>query len=170
MPDKRKLGKGWIWHHCSTNGWRIATPEFTLNVGIAGPFTKGFLQDVTHDRSFNLAISPGKGVDARKVEGIVNGDRNGLFSPHDNHAEHRRAVHHAHKGKTSVHGGVALAALDPGRRDELQPVTTKNVARSDVLFPKQLLQELDAQCGSPTAMHLSRSAAATAEAEMEEDA
>ena len=71
---------------------------------------------------------------------------------------------------TVEESGATGTALDPGRRDELQPVTTKNVARSDVLFPKQLLQELDAQCGSPTAMHLSRSAAATAEAEMEEDA
>merc|ERR1719217_609194 len=122
--------ENWLWHNCTKVGWDIVTPELTLNIGVLGPFEEGWLKEDVSSRTFNLGVSQTKNQEA--VRGIINGDRNGFFSP---------------AGAEYETGKNAAANVNP-----LPQVTAQHVPEHKSIFPPAMKALMDAQCGKGTSM------------------
>ena len=70
----RAMGDGGVWHDCTRNEWTLTTPGLTLDVGVIGPFEKGFLREKAGNRTFNLNVRDFE--DGGGLKGFVNGDKN----------------------------------------------------------------------------------------------
>ena len=77
--DAGKVGRpiGGVWQACTRNEWTLSTPDMIVDVGVIGPFEEGYLREGVSDRTFNLDVKAVKDPDA--LQGIINGDKNGLF-------------------------------------------------------------------------------------------
>merc|ERR1719163_891250 len=115
----RAMGDGGVWHDCTRNEWTLATPGLTLDVGVIGPFEKGFLREKAGNRTFNLNVRDFE--DGGGLKGFVNGDKNGLFKLDPKYSD----------------GPLVPGTLVPkGPHGHVIEVTAPNVHPEDVLFPK----------------------------------
>jgi hypothetical protein len=131
--QKRPIGG--VWQDCTRNEWTMTTPEMAIEIGVIGPFEEGYLKEAVGDRTFNLDVRGLKNADA--LQGIINGDKNGLF-----------VVDPELNPEPNADSG----SLVPwGPHGNVQEVTAANVEDADVLFPKEAMEKLDAMCAiTPT--------------------
>ena len=133
MPLRHQLTYLKSWRACTTNEWTLTTPSMVLDIGVIGPFEEGFLNEEASDRTFNIGVNSLQDMDA--VQGIVNGDKNGLFVLDPKYAT----------GKVN---SLAPGALVPeGPHGHVLEVMAANVAKEDVLFPDSVLKKMDEACG-----------------------
>lgn len=117
----------WLWHNCTMQGWAVETEEFTVDVGVIGPYEEGWLKEDVSDRTFNLEVTAMK-KQKKPVRGLINGDKNGYFQTA---GEEFRDAH-----------------------IKVPQVTAPNVAPSDMIFPEKLKAHMDRQCGAGRSMRL----------------
>ena len=121
------------WRACTNNEWTLTTPSMVLDIGVIGPFEEGFLNEEASDRTFNIGVNALQDQDA--VQGIVNGDKNGLFVLDPKYA-------------TDKVNSLSPGALVPeGPHGHVLEVMAANVAKEDVLFPDSVLEKMDEACG-----------------------
>ena len=140
LAAKRPIGG--VWQDCTRNEWTLRTPEMVMNIGVIGPFEKGYLkEEYVGDRTFNLDVKGIKDIDS--LQGIINGDKNGLFvvDPELNPDQ-----------ASSAPG--ALVPLGP--HGNVQEVTAANVAPEDSLFPPDAMARMDAACGAQQSLRAVR--------------
>ena len=127
LADCHTVGErdgGFLYHNCTQVRRQIESPDLMLDIGVVGPFEKGWLLENVSDRTFNIeVVSP---AHAAQVKGLINGDRNGMFR-----------LDSAQKYMPGTH-------IIP--HPEAKEVTADTVDASDVLFPHSLIKELDSQC------------------------
>jgi hypothetical protein len=131
---------GGVWQECTRNEWFLSTPDLEAHIGVIGPFEEGYLREAVGDRTFNLDVQALRDQDA--LQGIINGDKNGLF--------------------------VLVPDLNPepsaltpdlvplGPHGYVQEVTAANVAPKDTLFPPDAIAKMDAACGAPQSLRALR--------------
>tara|TARA_B100000787_G_scaffold88481_1_gene65366 strand:- start:228 stop:968 length:741 start_codon:yes stop_codon:yes gene_type:complete len=133
LAAKRPIGG--VWQDCTRNEWTMTTPEMAIEIGVIGPFEEGYLKEAVGDRTFNLDVRGLKNADA--LQGIINGDKNGLFVVDP---------------ELNPEPNADTGSLVPwGPHGNVQEVTAANVKDADVLFPKEALEKLDAMCANPNA-------------------
>lgn len=120
-PEVAATG-GWLWHECTSNGWRLESPELSITVGAVGPYEEGWLKEDVSGRTFNLDVSDVE--HPRQVRGIINGDMNGDFKP-----------------AGPEYQNVLQASNVP-------QVTARPVRPDSVIFPLALQNQMDAKCGT----------------------
>jgi len=141
IPMRHQLTYGKVWQDCTTNEWTLTTPALSLDIGVIGPFEEGFLMEEASDRTFNIGVNSFQDMDA--VQGIVNGDKNGLFKLDPKYAD--------------ASSSLAPGSLVPeGPHGNVQEVVAANVSPEMVLFPDSVLEKMDAACGSPRALRAIR--------------
>ena len=129
--QKRPIGG--VWQACTRNEWTMTTPEMAIEIGVIGPFEEGYLKEAVGDRTFNLDVRGLKNADA--LQGIINGDKNGLFVVDP---------------ELNPEPNADTGSLVPwGPHGNVQEVTAANVKDADVLFPKEAMEKLDAMCATP---------------------
>jgi len=134
LAAKRSIGG--VWQDCTRNEWTMTTPDMAIQIGVIGPFEDGYLKEAVGDRTFNLDVSGVKDMFA--LEGIINGDKNGLF-----------VVDPGLNPEPNAESGTLVPW---GPHGNVQEVTAANVKGADVLFPKEAIEKLDAMCGKQQAM------------------
>ena len=112
--------KEWLWTDCTEEGWRFESTELSINLGMLGPFEEGWLNEIVSNRTFNLDVY--NVSTPATVRGLINGDRNGVFEE----------------------AGAPYNAL----QRQVPQVTAENVRPDRVLFPKEMVEELQVQCGA----------------------
>ena len=127
---------GGVWQECTRNEWTLSTPEMVIDVGVIGPFEKGYLNELVSDRSFNLNVKGIKDIDS--VAGIINGDLNGLFEVD--------AELNPEASNQVVDPNVG-ALVPNGPHGHVQEVIAANVAPEDSLFPPDAMAAMDKLCG-----------------------
>lgn len=127
------------WKNCTIVEWTLTTPEMTIDIGVIGPFEKGFLREEVSDRTFNLGISDIRDVDA--VQGVINGDKNGFFTLDDKY-----------NYKPAPNGVPGALVPVPHRHGQAPEVTGPNVAPEDMIFAESTIAEMDAECGTQQAL------------------
>ena len=133
LAAKRPIGG--VWQDCTRNEWTMTTPEMAIEIGVIGPFEEGYLKEDVGDRTFNLDVRGLKNADA--LQGIINGDKNGLFVVDP---------------ELNPEPNADTGSLVPwGPHGNVQEVTAANVKDADVLFPKEAMEKLDAMCANPNA-------------------
>lgn len=130
VADEGLPTDGEAYRNCTKVEWQIISDQMTLDVGVVGPFEEGWIREDAGDRTFNIGVSQ---FDEKigNVMGIVNGDQNGFFKPAPEY-----------KYKKTDQG-----SLQPEHPDA-EEVTGSNINPQYLFFPKELLEKLDAQCGS----------------------
>jgi len=146
-PMGKMRAKGWheggTWKACTNNEWTLSMPQMTFEVGVIGPFEEGYLREQVSDRTFNLNVI--NVTSPTSLQGIVNGDKNGLFTLTNDNPEPIGTV------------DENIGALVPkGPHGYVQEVTAPNVKPEDVLFPERHLREMDAACGEQQALRAFR--------------
>ena len=127
---------GGVWQECTRNEWTLSTPEMVIDVGVIGPFETGYLNELVSDRSFNLNVKGLKDIDG--VQGIINGDRNGLFEV-DSELNP--------KASNQVVDPNVGALVPQGPHGNVQEVVAANVAAGNSLFPPDAMATMDKLCG-----------------------
>ena len=51
------MPQGGVWAECTNNEWTLSTKQMTIDVGVIGPFEKGYLREAVSDRTF-LTLTP----------------------------------------------------------------------------------------------------------------
>jgi len=143
---KANLREGGVWKGCTRNEWTLATPALSLDVGVIGPFEQGFLRELVSNRTFNLNVRDVKDVD--HLEGIINGDKNGLFKLDPNYNDAENTLQPGQPVPYGPHGHVL-------------EVTAPNVAPEDVLFPTDNIAQMNAACGHSQSLRAIRVADGT---------
>jgi hypothetical protein len=134
LPDSST--DAWLWHNCTKAGWDIVTSELSLNVGVLGPFEKGWLKEEVGSRTFNLGVSQVR--ESSKVRGLINGDVNGEF---------RDAGDEYYRRGGEGDAQVTADPLPPGKS----------------IFPPHLKVHMDKRCGAAEPLRLNRARGATRE-------
>jgi hypothetical protein len=132
IPMRHQLTYGKVWQDCTTNEWTLTSPALVLDIGVIGPFEEGFLNEEASDRTFNIGVNSLQDMDA--VQGIVNGDKNGLFVLDPKYND---------KASSLVPG----ALVPEGPHGHVLEVMAPNVKPEDVLFPDSVLEKMDLACG-----------------------
>ena len=131
---------GGVWQDCTRNEWTMTTPEMAIEIGVIGPFEEGYLKEAVGDRTFNLDVRGLKDRDA--LQGIINGDKNGLFKVDP---------------ELNPEPNADSGSLVPwGPHGNVQEVTAANVAPKDVLFSQEAMAKLDAECGAQQSLRALR--------------
>ena len=120
--------------NCSAVGWVLETPDLTLNVAAVGPFEKGWLREEAGNRTFNIDLAAVR-TNGKEVRGIINGDKNGFFKAAGNAP------------------GASANALQPELWSE---ATASSVAAGSELFPLELKAHMDAKCGVPQVLQVTK--------------
>ena len=141
--------KGGVWQECTRNEWTVATPGMTLDVGVIGPFEEGFLREDVSTRTFNINVDRATVKDVESLQGIINGDKNGLFQLDPRYNDLTAPL-------------VPGALVPEGPHGFVQEVTAPNVAQEDVIFPPENLQVMDQVCGAAQPLRAMRMADGTA--------
>ena len=142
VADKGLPTDGVTYKNCTTVEWQIVTDQMTLDVGVVGPFESGWIKEAAGDRTFNIGVSHVT-EDIGDVMGIVNGDQNGFFTP----------------APEFKYEKTADGSLQPEHPDA-EEVTGDNINPQYLLFPKELQERLNTQCGSAQALTLLSESAA----------
>ena len=142
LAAKRPVGG--VWQDCTRNEWTLSTPAMIMNIGVVGPFETGYLNEGVSDRTFNLDVKNLKDPDA--LQGIINGDKNGLFVLDPELNPEPAALVNPDVG--------ALVPLGP--HGNVQEVTAANVKPEDVLFPAAAMAKMDAVCGTQQSLRAFR--------------
>jgi len=128
---------GGVWQECTRNEWTLTTPEMAIDVGVIGPFEKGYLNELVSDRTFNLNV---KGItDMDGLQGIINGDKNGFFQID--------AELNTEADPNQVVDPNVGALVPQGPHGNVQEVVAANVASKDNLFPPEAMATMDKLCG-----------------------
>jgi len=157
---KLRQAKGMgAWQNCTRNEWTLHTPDVTIDIGVIGPFEEGYLREEVSDRTFNLAVkwkewkpcvkeSQDCVTKMAKFQGIINGDKNGLFQLDPLDPTYTDEA----QGKPLVPG--ALVPFGP--HGMVQEVTAPNVPAKDVLFTKEAMAKMDKLCGAQQSLRAIR--------------
>jgi hypothetical protein len=133
----RAQGDGGVWKDCTNNEWTLSMHALTLDIGVIGPFEEGFLRENVSDRTFNLNLRDV--VDPDGLQGIINGDKNGLFQLDPAYNDATNTLEPGQPVPFGPHGYV-------------QEVVAPNVDPEHVLFPQASIARMDAICGQPQSM------------------
>jgi hypothetical protein len=136
--------EGGVWAECTNNEWTLSTPQMTIDVGVIGPFEEGYLREKVSDRTFNLNVLNVADKDA--LQGIINGDKNGLFKVMDD-------LNPATGGPVDENVG---ALVPKGPHGAVQEVTAANVAPDKVLFSPATMAQMDQACGEQQSLRAIR--------------
>jgi hypothetical protein len=139
-----KVPEGGVWAECTNNEWTLSTPQMTIDIGVIGPFEEGYLRETVSNRTFNLNVLNVADKDA--LQGIINGDKNGLFKVMD-------ALNPATGGPVDENVG---ALVPKGPHGAVQEVTAANVAPDKVLFSPATMAEMDQACGEQQSLRAIR--------------
>ena len=136
--------EGGVWAECTNNEWTLSTPQMTIDVGVIGPFEEGYLREKVSDRTFNLNVLNVADKDA--LQGVINGDKNGLFKVMDE-------LNPATGGPVDENVG---ALVPKGPHGAVQEVTAANVAPDKVLFSPATMAQMDQACGEQQSLRAIR--------------
>ena len=128
---------GGVWQACTRNEWTLSTPDMIVDVGVIGPFEAGYLRENVGDRTFNLDVKAVKDPDA--LQGIINGDKNGLF------------VLDPSLNPDPVDAGMdelGNVLVPEGPHGNVQEVVAANVAPEERIFTAAAMARMDAACGA----------------------
>lgn len=122
LADCHEVGKKedarWLYGNCTDMRRTITSPDLSLDIGVVGPFEKGWLIEEVSDRTFNIEVTGTP--EPEHVRGIINGDKNGLFQP---------AFEQKFNG--AVH-------------TDSEEVTAENAGKP--IFPAAMLAKMNAKC------------------------
>lgn len=147
---------GGVWQACTRNEWTLTTPDMVVDVGVIGPFEAGYLREGLSDRTFNLDVKALKDMDVGALQGIINGDRNGLFvvdpslnpAPDPDHSDAASAGH--------VADALVPELVPEGPHGNVQEVVAANVPVEELIFAPETMARMDAACGAQQALRAIR--------------